>query len=61
MKLISDIMKCLVCDSTDVKVGPPVGPHFGSIRCMNCGVFRWLSKRDAERAIHQVEKNANPS
>ncbi len=33
---------CLKCGSLDVERLPGSGPHYGAIRCKDCGQHRWL-------------------
>lgn len=36
--------ECLACGSRDLERLPGTGPHFGAIRCLDCGVRRWLRR-----------------
>jgi DNA-directed RNA polymerase subunit RPC12/RpoP len=33
---------CLGCGSQDVERLPGQGPHYGAIKCRDCGQHRWL-------------------
>lgn len=35
---------CAACGSDNVEREPGRGPHFGALRCHDCGGFRWLRK-----------------
>ena len=35
---------CIACGSTNIEIGPGVGPHHGKLRCLDCQAFRWLPK-----------------
>jgi hypothetical protein len=35
---------CSICRSTNVARGPGSRPHHASLRCLDCGAFRWLPK-----------------
>jgi hypothetical protein len=35
---------CASCGSDNVERLPGTGPHFGAIRCQDCGSHRWLRK-----------------
>lgn len=36
--------QCHACGSKEIERLPGKGPHHGAIRCLNCGVRRWLRK-----------------
>lgn len=36
--------ECASCHSDNVEREPGKGPHFGGLRCHECGAFRWLRK-----------------
>jgi hypothetical protein len=38
---------CVSCGSLDVVRGPGKGPHAASLRCRDCGAFRWLRQPDS--------------
>jgi hypothetical protein len=49
---IAEILKCKACGSTDILVKKSENEtHAASLRCIDCGSFRWLSKKEAERAL----------
>lgn len=39
-----------VCGSDNVEREPGKGPHWGGLRCLDCGAFRWLRKPQETRA-----------
>lgn len=36
--------ECASCHSDNVEREPGRGPHFGGLRCHDCGAFRWLRR-----------------
>lgn len=36
--------ECHACGSKEIERLPGKGPHHGAIRCLDCGVRRWLRK-----------------
>jgi hypothetical protein len=41
---------CYKCGSLDVIQVPGSGPHWGALRCNDCGAHRWLGKPSGEVA-----------
>lgn len=41
---------CASCGSDNVERLPGTGPHFGALRCHDCGSRRWLRKPQETRA-----------
>lgn len=35
---------CAACGSDHVEREPGRGPHYGALRCLDCGAFRWLRR-----------------
>lgn len=35
---------CASCGSDNVERLPGIGPHFGALRCYDCGSHRWLRR-----------------
>ena len=35
---------CAACGSDNVEREPGRGPHFGALRCLDCGSHRWLRR-----------------
>lgn len=35
---------CMRCESHNTQRGPGVGQHYASLRCNECGAFRWLRR-----------------
>ena len=35
---------CAACGSDNVEREPGTGPHFGALRCHECGAHRWLRR-----------------
>lgn len=41
---------CLGCGSTDLDHLPGQGPHYGAIKCRDCGQHRWLRRPQETKA-----------
>lgn len=41
---------CASCGSENVEREPGRGPHFGALRCSDCGAFRWLRRPQETKA-----------
>ena len=35
---------CLTCGSMNVERLPGTGPHYGAVKCIDCGQHRWLRR-----------------
>ncbi len=42
--------QCASCGSDHVEREPGRGPHFGALRCLDCGAFRWLRRPQETQA-----------
>lgn len=58
MKKITEILSCNACGSEELIFKAGTGPHALSVRCVDCGAFRWLSKSDSERALAKIENRS---
>ncbi len=50
---VSDIehLACKGCGSVNTLLEKGTGPHNGSLRCLDCGAFRWLKKWEVEAGL----------
>lgn len=54
---VADVTRCRSCGSERHILTKGQGPHAASVRCIDCGAFRWLKKTDAIRALAAQELN----